>query len=78
METAVDQPGMEQGREFLRQHPEKLWPAGRVEQRFQRNPRAVQQRQMRVVGGCQRGRLVHHRQGAEQGRRQRRLRTCAG
>jgi sorbitol/mannitol transport system substrate-binding protein len=68
-----DRPRVEKRAEFLHQHHEKGRPSRRLQQRFQRKPGAVQQRQMRDLGRCQRCRLIRHRQVSEQGQRQRRL-----
>lgn len=58
-------------------HPQAVRPARRLQQRFQREPGAVQQRQVRDLGGRQRRRFVRHRQEPEQGRRRHRLRLRA-
>ena len=55
----------------------KYGPPGSSAQQLQRDPRALQRRQVRHVDRRDDRRLVHHRPEAEQGRRQGRLRAGA-
>ncbi|QIQ69670.1 putative ABC transporter-binding protein [Pseudomonas coronafaciens] len=71
-----DQPEWKDALNFYVNTNETIWPAGRLEQRLQRKPRAVQQRQMCNLGRCQRCRFVRDRQEAKQGSRRRWLHLC--
>lgn len=74
MAARIQRRRMEEGSRLLCLHPQAVRPARRLQQRIQREPGAVQQRQVRDLGGRQRRRFVRHRQEPEQGRRRHRLR----
>jgi sorbitol/mannitol transport system substrate-binding protein len=66
-QAGVHRSRVEERAELLRRHHEEIRPAGCFQQRVQRKPGPVQQRQVRDLGRRQRRRLLRHRQDPEQG-----------
>ena len=77
LEAAARQQALEGRDHLLRRPAEELRPARLVGQQLQRDPGAVQRRQVRHVDRRDDRRLVHHRPEAEQGGRQGGLRAGA-
>ena len=77
LEAAVRPAGVEEHARLLRQPDEGRRPAGRLVERLQREPGAVQRRQVRHVDRRHGRRLLRHRSRRTHGRRQGRLRARA-